>query len=134
MFFGSFWFNFHKFVGRVPTFKHVQTVHFFLSPLCVGQIRNYSIFPHKKAKETTWSHFPWQKNMFSFISTQKTPRSFQWCQPSFLHVACAHVAGQRQPPYHRLLRLRLEIKLFAAAAKITIPKSRKYDGFVVITL
>ena len=107
---------------------------FFLSPLCVGQIRNYSIFPHKKAKETTWSHFPWQKNMFSFISTQKTPRSFQWCQPSFLHVACAHVAGQRQPPYHRLLRLRLEIKLFAAAAGMTIPKSRKYDGFVVITL
>ena len=50
MFFGSFWFNFHKFVGRVPTFKHVQTVHFFSVPsLCWSNPKLFN-FPSQEGK------------------------------------------------------------------------------------
>lgn len=93
MLFGSFWFNFHKFVGRVPTFEHVQTVQSFSVPsLCWSNPKLFN-FPSREGKGN---------NLVTFSQAKKT------CSPSFLpkkllevssganHLSCTLLARTSQ--------------------------------------
>ena len=92
MFFGSFWFNFHKFVGRVPTFKHVQTVHFFCPLFVLVKSETIQFSLTRRQRKQPGHIFPGKKT----CSPSFLPKKLLEVSSGANHLSCTLLARTSQ--------------------------------------